>query len=369
MANLISDIMATATPAIINKIALGFGLSGNAVTSLLGAAIPGVMGSLINKGSTPGGAKDILTSLVGASPNLVSTLSSGNAATLAKQGTSMLTALIGHDGLSTLNNAIAGSTGVPAASSASVMGLATQMVMGGLAKNVAGLDGAGLCNLLALQKGYVEQALPEGLSSVLGMASTANAAARNMGSAATPAASSAASTVRNTVSQASHSMPAASGGMGWLKYAIPVALIALAAWYIMGHRGNDDATMTKPTATITAAAPAAPAVAVMVGDVDVSKTLTGALGDLTASLGGVTDVATAQTALPKLQIAGASITNVLGVLDKFTPEQKAAVAGLVNNGLPAITAAALKVEGIAGAGDLLKPLIDAVVTNLSYLTK
>lgn len=361
-----------ATPAIINKIASGFGLSGDAVTSLLGAAVPSVMGALINKGSTPGGAKDILASLASASPNLASALSGGSAATLATQGTSMLSALIGHGGLSTLTNAVAGSAGVPAAAGASVMGLATQMVMGGLSKSAAGLDGAGLSNLLASQKSFVEQALPAGLGSVLGMAGGASATARSKGSAATSAASSAASSAHNTASQATDAMPSSSGGMGWLKFALPAALIALGLWYFMGHRGNDDVTMTKPAATTTAvapAAPAAPAAAVMVGDVDVSKTLTGALGDLTASLGGITDVATAQAALPKLQGAGTSITNMVGLLDKFTPEQKATVMGLVNNGLPTITAAATKAEGIAGVGDLLKPVLDAVITNLGNLTK
>ena len=374
MANLISDIMGMASPAIIDKVASSFGISGAAATSLLGAAVPGVMGALINKGSTPGGAKDILAGLVNASPNLSSALIGGDANAVATQGTSMLSSLIGNSGFATLSNAIASNAGVPAAAGASMMGLASQMVMSGLSKNAAGLDGAGLSKLLASQKDNVQQMLPAGLGSILGMsgmAGMATSAMKTATSTASSAASTASNTVHSTAAQTEASMADASAsGMGWLKYAIPVAIIAMGAWYFLGMRGNDDVKMAKPAATTaapaaTAAAPAASTM--MIGDVDVSKNLTGALGDLTASLGGITDVASAQAALPKLQGAGTAITTITGLADKFSPEQKAAVAGLVNSGLPGITAAANKAESIAGVGDLLKPVLDGIVASLGTM--
>lgn len=374
MANLISDIMGMASPAIIDKVASSFGISGAAATSLLGAAVPGVMGALINKGSTPGGAKDILAGLANASPNLSSALIGGDANAVATQGTSMLSSLIGNSGFATLSNAIASNAGVPAAAGASMMGLASQMVMSGLSKNAAGLDGAGLSKLLASQKDNVQQMLPAGLGSILGMsgmAGMATSAMKTATSTASSAASTASNTVHSTAAQTEASMADASAsGMGWLKYAIPVAIIALGAWYFLGMRGNDDVKMAKPAATTaapaaTAAAPAASTM--MIGDVDVSKNLTGALGDLTASLGGITDVASAQAALPKLQGAGTAITTITGLADKFSPEQKAAVAGLVNSGLPGITAAANKAESIAGVGDLLKPVLDGIVASLGTM--
>ena len=362
MANIISDSMGMATPAIIKQIAASLGLSGDAVNSVLGAAVPSVLGALANKGSTPGGAKDILANLANVNPNLASAMMGGNTGLLATQGTSMLSSLIGQGGLSTLTNAVARSAGIPAAAGASIMGLASQMVMGSLAKSASGLDASGLSNLLASQKGAIQAALPAGLGSVLGMAGGASATMSSMGAAA---ASSATAAMRNPASNAQASMPdaPAMGGMDWLKYAIPVAIVVLGAWYFLGHRGTDDATMAKPAATATAPV----AANMMVGDVDVSKNLTGALGDLTASLGTITDVASAQAALPKLQGAGTTITTITGLAAKFSPEQKATVAGLVNNGLPSITAAATKAESIAGVGDLLKPVLDGIINNLGAM--
>ncbi len=374
MANLISDMIGMATPAVVEKIASSFGLSSAAVTSLVGTAVPSIMGALINKGSTAGGAKDILSSLSGASPNLTSAVASGNLSALAAQGTAMVSSLIGNSGFSTLSNAVASNAGVPAAAGASVMGLASQMVMSGLAKNAVGLDGAGLSSLLASQKASVQHMLPSSLGSILGMSGMAGASSMAASAMGTPTSTprttttATSNTVRDRPSQTQASMADTNAGaMDWLKFAIPVALIALAAWYFLDHRGTGDVAAVKPAATATA--PAAPATSATAGDADVGKNFTGALGDLSASLGGITDVATAQAALLKLQGAGTTISTIAGLAAKFTPEQKTTVTGLLNDRLPGITAAATKAEGIDGVGAVLKPVIDPILANLTMLTK
>ena len=174
-----------------------------------------------------------------------------------------------------------------------------------------------------------------------------------------------------TASAAQSAMPSAPAtNMSWLRYAIPLAVLALGAWYFLGHRGGDDVATMKPAATVAATAPAATAaMSMMVDNVDVSKNLTGALGDLTASLGSITDVASAQAALPKLQGAGTAISAVTALAAKFSPEQKMAVAGLINGGMPSLTAAATKAEGMTGVGDILKPVLGAIMGNLTNLAK
>ncbi len=381
MANIISDVMGMATPSVVDKIASSLGVSGTAVNGIMASAVPGILGALANKGSTPGGAKDILAQFSNLNPSMLASMGGANTAGLATQGTSMLTSLLGHGGLSTLTSAITGGAGVPAAAGTSLMGLAAQMVMGGLAKNVAGMDGAGLSNFLASQKGVIQAALPSGVADVLGMAGGAgamSAGATRMASSATSAASSAASNMgtaaRNTASQAQASMnDTASSGMGWLKYAIPALIVLGGIWWFAGHRNDtDDKMAAKPAATAAApAAPAAPAAAgsMMVGDVDVAKNLTSALGDLTGALSGVTDLASAQAALPKLQGAGTAISAVSAVAAKFSPEQKTAVAGLVNSTMPGLTALVTKVEGNADVAGALKPALDGILASLTGLAK
>jgi Bacterial protein of unknown function (DUF937) len=360
MANLVTEIMKMATPAIIDKIASSFGLSGDAVRAILNAAVPGLMGAVVNKASSPSGISDILSSLKNADPTLVSGMTSAltgaNTSSLASAGTSMLSTLLGSGTLSTLTNAVLGSSGVSSAAGASVLGIAGQMVMGTLAKHSAGLDASGLGHLLSSQTGFINQAMPAGMSSMMGSASSA--ASRVKTSAPTPAIS------------------APAGGMGWLKYAIPAALIALAVWYFMGNRAHETmeadnaaTAVVKPAETATTPAVTPAATGIMIDNVDVTKNLTGALADLTGSFGGITDAATATAALPKLQSAASAISVVSGVASKFTPEQKATVASLVNASLPAITAATTKVEAMPGAGDILKPVLDALLPMLTNLTK
>lgn len=366
MANIVSDIMKMATPAIIDKIASSFGLSGAAVTSILGSAVPALMGAVANRSASASGAKDVLAVLVGANPNLasglVSALTGANAGNLASSGTSMLTSLLGQGGLSTFTNAVLGNTGVAPAAGASIMGVAGQMVMGALAKESLGLDPAGLMKLMASQKGFIQAALPARVAGLVHMAGSAE-------SSATSTVSNTAASVKNAVP--TPSMPTTTGGMGWLKYAIPAAAIALAAWYFMSPHGVVDnaTTMTKPVVTETAPVVPAAATGIMIDNIDVTKNLTGAFTDLTGSLGGITDVASATAALPKLQTAATAITAVSGLAAKFTPEQKAAVAALVNGVLPALTAAATKVEGVAGVSDLVKPILDGLLANLGNLAK
>ncbi len=367
MANLVSEIMRMATPAIIDKIASSFGLSGDAVRSILAAAVPGLMGAVVSKASSPSGITDILSALRKADPTLGSgmnsALSGTNGSVIASQGTSMLSSLLGSGTMSTLTNAVLANSGVSSAAGASVLGLAGQMVMGTLAKHSAGLDASGLGNLLTSQAGFINQAMPAGMGNLMGNASGAASAT-----------SSAASRVKNTVTPPA--MPAATGGMGWLKYAIPAALIALGVWYFVGNRGHEameanNATpaVVKPAETVTTPAVTPAATGIMIDNVDVTKNLSGAFADLTGSLGGITDAASATAALPKLQGAATAISAVSAVAAKFTPEQKATVVSLVNANLPAISAAAAKVGAMPGVGDTLKPLLDSLMPMLTNLIK
>jgi hypothetical protein len=367
MANLVAEIMKMATPAIIDKIASSFGLSGDAVRSILTAAVPGLMGAIANKASSPSGITDILSSLKNADPTLgsgmASALSGANASATASAGTSMLSSLLGSGTMATLTNAVLGNSGVSAAAGGSVLGLAGQMVMGTLAKHSSGLDASGLGNLLSSQAGFINQAMPAGMSSMMGNVS-----------GMAPAAASAASRVKTTA--ATPEMPTSTAGMGWLKYAIPAALIALGVWYFIGQRGpvateanNGTPAVVKPAETAATPAVTPAATGIMIDNVDVTKNLTGAMADLTGSLGGITDPASATAALPKLQSATTAIGAVSGVAAKFTPEQKATVASLVNAGLPSITAAVTKVTAMPSVGDILKPVLDALLPMLTNLTK
>ena len=74
----------------------------------------------------------------------------------------------------------------------------------------------------------------------------------------------------------------------------------------------------------------------MVDGVDVGKQLTGALDGLKTTLGGITDVASAQAALPKLDEAVKAVDGIGALVSKLSPEQRTMLAGLVAAALPAL---------------------------------
>ena len=95
-----------------------------------------------------------------------------------------------------------------------------------------------------------------------------------------------------------------------------------------------------------------------VGGIDVSKQVTDSIANLRSSLGGVTDVASAPAALPKLRDITTQIDRVDGLIGQMTPEQKKLLAGIVSPLMPTLNQLFDKVLAIPGVSDVLKPTID-----------
>src|SRR5262249_37353728 len=107
---------------------------------------------------------------------------------------------------------------------------------------------------------------------------------------------------------------------------------------------------------------------VTVGGVDIKNTLGDSLSDLRTSLQGVTDVASAQAALPKLEAARTQIDKVSNLVGQLTPDQRKVVAAVIAPAMPAINRLTDKVLDIPGVGDVLRPTIDPVKTKLADLS-
>jgi hypothetical protein len=273
-----------------------------------------------------------------------------------QSGTSALTSLLGDSALSSITGAVSKYAGLGGTAGSSLMSIAAPLVLGALAKNSSGMDASGLANLLGSQQDSIKAALPAGLGSLL---SSAGVLGSNFASQAGRAA---VDVGRTASTAASRVTPPAKSGTNWLMWLIPLALIAAGLWYFLGNRA--------PTTTTTDATTTAPAVTDMMLDgVDIGKQVTTVLDGLKTSLSGITDVATAQAALPKLQEAVAAIDGVSGMLGKLSAGQKSALAALVTTALPTIKDAATKVLAIQGVGDVAKPVVDSLLAKLEALAK
>ena len=100
-----------------------------------------------------------------------------------------------------------------------------------------------------------------------------------------------------------------------------------------------------------------------VAGTDVGKSVTDAVDEVTATLGGITDQASAQAAVPKL----AGIDARLGVLSpevaKLSGDARKTFAALVTGMLPKVESAIDRVQATPGASEAVKPALDPIRTK------
>jgi hypothetical protein len=331
-----------ATPAIIDRVAAALGVSSNVARTAINMALPLVLGAFAKKAATPAGATDLFGAISAAGPSmfssLESSLSGGSKNKFIESGSTMMKSLLGDSAVSGLAGTLTQKAGLSSGAASMLLPIVGQMALGGLAKNAGGLDASGLASLLSSQQSNISAALPEGLGSLAGDAMKTAANAKAAAQSAT------------------------GGGMGFLKWLVPLVVLAGAAWYFLGN----PATETPAPAPATTSAPATNMV---VEGVDVGQQITGAMTGLQTALASITDAATAQTALPKLQEAATAVDGVNAMLGKLSAEQKAGLATAITAALPALKEAINKALAIPGVGDIAKPVVDGIIAKLEAMAK
>jgi hypothetical protein len=335
--SLVSDIMRYATPMLVDRLAAAVGINSTLARTALTYALPALLSALTSRAATPAGASALFDAVKGTDPNMLSSLEGmlGGAGKdqLIKNGSSMLGSLLGQGGVDSVLSGLTKGTGLGSAAAATLLPLVGQMALGGLAKSASGMDASGLANMLMSQKSSFEAAMPAGVADA----------------------------ARSAASAAQHVPAAASGGLArWL---IPLAAVLAALWYFMS--GGE---APKPVETATAPA-ATTAAGVTVEGVDVSGTLTKTFGDLTTTIGTITNAETATAALPKLDETGKAIDGLTAVAGKISAEQKGILGTLITAGLAPVKAAAEKALAAQGVGEIAKPVLDGLFAKIEALAK
>src|SRR5262245_38703096 len=348
--NLVSQILQSITPEIVSRIAQALGLKSSDVQEALSGSIPAVLAALVGIVSkTDGGRRlaDAISQSGGISA--LNTLGAGNVQSVADKGLGVLTSALGGSSLSTLATAIGKFSGLGEGAASTLIGLAAPVVMNGIRNGAGGLDASKITNLLLSQKDTIAGALPSGLGSLLG-GSEVLSGLRSAGSAAAQASR----TVQATG-------PSARSNLDWLKWAVPLILIAGGLWYFLGHRASPPPT--PPAETTTTAPPAATSTA------DPTAQVTTAVASLKTALEGITDDASAKAALPKLQEVDGQLTSLSNLVANLSADQKKALAAVVVAALPTLNQLFDKILAIPGVGDIAKPVIDGLRTKLDSLSK
>ena len=363
--NLVSLVMQFLTPDMIGRIASALGLDRNNTQTAIGAAVPGLLAALSGVAAQPGGGQKLVeaarkqSSTLG---NFASMIGTGGKTSLIEKGSQMLSSLLGGRDQTALAGAVGNYAGLGQGASGSLLGILAPVVMGTIAQqqSTRSLDASGIAGLLASQKDNIAAALPTGFGNLLGgtgLLDSLGGAARTATAAGSDAARAATTAARAVDDAGRRAAGAASStSLKWLYWLIPLLAIAALLYYLFARPAEQ---VVQQGVT--------PAQGVTVGGVDVAKQVTDGISNLRSALTGVTDVASARAALPKLQEVTAQIDKVGGVVGQLSAEQRRVLAGLVNPSMPALNQLFERVLAIPGVAEILKPVIDALKAKLAVL--
>jgi hypothetical protein len=352
--NLVSELTDALSPAIVGRIASALGLNQTSTHKAIIAAVPAILASLISLVSRPQGASKLNDAVSKQDPGALSILAnalggSGQQGFIDK-GVGTLTSLLGGKTVSGLANALGGYAGLGESGSKGLLGLVGPAVLGivGQAQRDKGLDASGLARLLSSQKDAVASALPPGFTKYLDQAGI-------LDDVAEPAAKYA---------------PKASPGpsiLPWLLGALLLLAIGALLWRLLST--EPQVVETKPPVQVEL--PYADLIGklrgVKAGDVDIGELADTAITGLRASLGGITDEATAQDAVPEVTKAGNQLDQLSGLLDQLSPEVRKTLAAAIAAVRPSLDQLMNDALGIPGVAAVIKPAVDAIRSKLDAL--
>ena len=221
--NLLDLVKDQVTGALTKQASSFLGESESSVGSALGAIMPTLLGSVVQKSSTSSGAQGIMDMVgkldLGSLSNIASLFAGGASSVngLMNSGGGIVDALLGNKTSGVLD-LVTKLSGMKSGSSSSLLKMAAPFLMGIIGNQIKGKGLGFLTDLLSGQKKYVNDALPAGMGSLLGFA--------NLGSTGST----------STKTTSSHHTSSNGGGNNWLKWLLPL-LLAAAVLYWLSSRG------------------------------------------------------------------------------------------------------------------------------------
>jgi hypothetical protein len=334
------------------------GLDRNTAQTAVNSAVPALLAGFSSAATQPGGAQKLVDAATqtGTLEGFARMLGAGNQSSLIESGSQMLSSLLGSGNQNALAGAIGKVAGMGQGTTGSLLGMLAPILLGTIAQQqgTTRLDPSRLAGFLASQKDNIAAAIPPQLGSQLagtGLLDSLGGAAR------TATAAGSASAARSLADTPRRAASAAASSYNWLYWLIPAAAIAALLLYLA--RPTEQVAQQGGTIGLGQST--------MVGGIDINKQVTDSLTSLRTTLGGVTDTAAAQAALPKLREVTAQIDKVSGLSGQLSADQRKALAALVNPAMPSLNQLFDKVLAVPGASNELKPTVDALKAKLAAL--
>jgi hypothetical protein len=356
------------TPEIIEKIASFLGLDRAATQKAAGGAVPALLAGLSDLTATPAGTSQLsrlLSQQQGGSP--ADLLRNVGPQGLSETGANMLSGLFGGRTMDTMAQAIGKFAGTGDSGGKSLLSILGPMVLGALGQQQrnAGLDANGLASLLRSQKDQITAAIPPGLADQLGAAGLIDKAEAGLRSGA--AAASAGASRLETASQQAGTW--ASRSTYWPYWLAALVILGGIAWYAFQRPGEETvAEQPATTQTATRTVGMAPA-ALTVDGVNLANQLNSSIDSLKSALPGMTDAASAQAALPKINAAVAQLNDLSTRVESLSPDARSAFAKMIVLVTPSVKEMCDKVMATPGVGPIAKPAIDDLRAKMDSLAR
>ncbi len=352
--NMVDMTRRALTPAMVAEIGTKLGLDPAKAQAVIDTALPAMLGGLAATAASPAGAQAIASAIANQDPAVMDdVLSAGG-------GEHMLSNLLGAGRIDQIAEAVGNEADVPASAAKAAMGALAPAALGAIGQQdpATWANGAAIMNMFADQKDAIAAAMPAGLGSRIGM-----------GGVASGASTATAGLIRQGLPQGQAAMLRAGtsanapGGIPSWTWGV-VGLVVLAAAYShFTHKAADAYSYVTPKA-------AAPPVAAPQAEPDIAaltKQASDTLGGVEATLGTITDAASATAALPKLTAATDSLGKLDGAIGALPPAAKTALAAATAPAIAKINDAADKIEALPGLADSIQPALEALKTRADAL--
>lgn len=384
--NIIDAVKSQLGDAALGQLGSLIGESQDKTKAATGATVPALLASLSNLASKPEGANQLFSALGKQDPGLLGNFanllgSQGNA--VAQQGNSLLGTLLGDNQLGSLVGALAKFAGLGQGSTSSLIGTLAPLLLGVLSKHSQsqGLNASGLAGLLSGQKQNILGAMPPGLGSALGGVSGLSGFLGSARDTIGATADSARAGARDAAASAAGAAAEARSGMPrWL---LPLIILAVLAFLISQFFKPKEAetpaqapvaaqtpaaaetpAQTPVAAETPAQAPAAPAAAAADAAAKFSTGVADVVGNVTQTLTGVTDAASANAALPKLKDASSQLDTLKDLWSQVPDSAKPAIKTALSAAVPQLEQLVTKLAAVPGVGDIIQSPAKELVDKL-----
>lgn len=338
--NIVNMAMRYLGPTIATKAASMLGIKSPMVVKLIAAALPTILASLSGKAATSSGAGSLFSLLskpdVGDPSGLEAAFDAGNAGDMAQGGMGMLNDLLGGSAMNGVTSALGRYGGLGEDATKSVLGMVGPVALGSLKQQVQeqNLDADGLAKMLAGQRENIAASIPADFASEMGGLGLTSAL-ETPASAATAAVEAA--------------KPKSGGMMKWIIGAL--VLLGL-AWFFLGGKAPETPDVSLNTDF-------------SVDGVNIGDQFTGVVDGVKDTFGGITDTASAEAALPKLNDFSGQIDNIGELAQKLPEAGQSAFGGIVATAINSLKPVIDNAIEASGAGAILQPVADSMLEKLA----